>query len=318
MFSRRAGTALGVVVLLVLLSGFFGAFYTVDQSERAVLTTNGAYTATASPGLHFKVPFFQGVTHISIQQRATRWDCDHEGAACMQAYSRDQQPADLRVSVIWHALPDRMEQVYTQYGGDLDAVMSRLISPKASQAVKTVFGQYTAVSAVQNRAQFNATVNEAVRHDIDTDAPIVIDSVQVENIDYSDAYEQSVEARMLAEVEVQKRTQELEQQKIAAQITVTQAQAQADSQLAVARANAEATRIQGEATAAAIKARGDALRDNPGLVALTQAERWNGVLPVTMVPNGAVPMLDLTSALRPTTADTEPARGESTGSGSIN
>ncbi len=295
MFSRRIGMGTAIVAVLVLLSVIFGAFYTVDQSERAVLTTNGAYSATAAPGLHFKAPFFQSVTHISVQQRTTRWDCDHQGSACMQAYSRDQQPADLRVSVIWHALPDRMEQLYSQYGGDLDAVMNRLISPRASQAVKTVFGQYTAVSAVQNRAQFNAAVNDAVQHDIDTNAPIVVDSVQVENIDYSDAYEQSVEARMLAEVEVQKRTQELEQQKIAAQITVTQAQAQADSQLAVARANAEATRIQGEATAAAIKARGDALRDNPGLVALTQAERWNGVLPVTMVPNGAVPMLDLTA-----------------------
>jgi regulator of protease activity HflC (stomatin/prohibitin superfamily) len=318
MISRRIRMAGAILAFLVVFSAFFGGFYTVDQSERAVLTTNGAYTATAEPGLHFKVPFIQGVTHISIQQRATRWDCDHEGSSCMQAYSRDQQPADLRVSVIWHALPDRMEQIYTQYGGSLDAVMTRLISPKASQAVKTVFGQYTAVSAVQNRAQFNAAVNEAVQRDIDTNAPIIVDSVQVENIDYSDAYEQSVEARMLAEVEVQKRTQELEQQKIAAQITVTQAQAQADSQLAVARANAEATRIQGEATAAAIKARGDALRDNPGLVALTQAERWNGVLPVTMVPNGAVPMLDLTNALRPSTVDTMPAGAESFSSGSTN
>src|SRR4029079_17887326 len=98
---------------------------------------------------HFKVPFFQGVTHISIQQRATRWDCDHEGAAGIQSCPGEQQPPDLRVSVIWHALPDRMEQVYTQYGGDLDAVMSMLISPKASPDVKHGFCHYPGVSAVQ-------------------------------------------------------------------------------------------------------------------------------------------------------------------------
>jgi regulator of protease activity HflC (stomatin/prohibitin superfamily) len=166
-----------------------------------------------------------------------------------------------------------------------------LIARKAPQEVKTVFGQFTAISAVQERARFNQEVGDAVRGAIDLNAPIAIDSVQIENIDYSEAYEQSVEARMLAEVEVQKRQQELDQEKIAAQIAVTKAQGEADSQLAKAQANAEATRIQGEATADAIRARGAALRDNPTLVALTQAERWDGVLPRMMVPAGSVPIL---------------------------
>ena len=39
--------------------------------------------------------------------------------------------------------------------------------------------------------------------------------------------------------------------------------------------------------------RGDALRDNPGLVALTQAEKWDGQLPRTMLPGGSIPMLNL-------------------------
>lgn len=288
---------LGIGVIFILTI-FFGSWYTIDQSERGILTTNGAYSATSEPGLHFKIPMVQAITQVSIQQKATRWDCT-EDTACMHAYSRDQQPAELRVSVLWHAMPDRMEQIYTQYGGDLDVVMSRIIATKAPQAVKTVFGQFTAASAVQERARFNDAVAAAVARDIDNDAPILIDSVQVENIDYSDAYEQSVESRMLAEVEVQKRTQELAQQKIAAQITVTQAQAQADSQLAVATANAKAVRIQGEATAAAIKARGDALKENPGLVALTQAERWDGRLPTTMLPNSSIPMLNVTTASVP-------------------
>ena len=34
-----------------------------------------------------------------------------------------------------------------------------------------------------------------------------------------------------------------------------------------------------------------ALGTNPNLVTLTQAERWDGKLPVTMVPGGALPML---------------------------
>lgn len=51
--------------------------------------------------------------------------------------------------------------------------------------------------------------------------------------------------------------------------------------------------MAGEAEAAAIDAKGRALKDNPQLVDLVQAERWDGVLPTTMVPGGSVPMVTL-------------------------
>jgi hypothetical protein len=98
--------------------------------------------------------------------------------------------------------------------------------------------------------------------------------------------------------------QNLAREKVQADIKVTQAQAGADSMLAQARAQAEATRVQatadaerielrGNAEAKAIHARGQALSANPALVTLVQAERWDGKLPTTMVPGGAVPMLGL-------------------------
>jgi hypothetical protein len=45
--------------------------------------------------------------------------------------------------------------------------------------------------------------------------------------------------------------------------------------------------------AAAIKARAKVLGTNPNLVTLVQAERWNGVLPTTMVPGSAVPFVSV-------------------------
>jgi regulator of protease activity HflC (stomatin/prohibitin superfamily) len=125
--------------------------------------------------------------------------------------------------------------------------------------------------------------------------PIIVESVQIENIDFSDAYESSIEARMLAEVEVQKVRQNAEREKVQAEIAVIQAQAQADSKLAQAKADAEAITLRGNAEADAIKAKGAALRDNAGLIALTQAEKWNGQLPTTMVPDSTVPFMDMTT-----------------------
>ena len=121
--------------------------------------------------------------------------------------------------------------------------------------------------------------------------PVLIDSVQIENIDFSDAYEKSIELRMQAEVLVQTEKQNLEKEKVNAEIALTQAQGQANSALARARADAEATRLKGEAEAQAIEARAKALAQNVNLVELTKAERWNGVLPTTMIPNSTVPFI---------------------------
>lgn len=272
----------GFVALLVLVT-LGGSFYTIDQGERGVLLRNGAITGTAEPGLGFKTPFIDHVVGISVQSRAKVY----EG---VETYSRDQQLATLNLSVNYRLPPDQVENIYAQYGGE-EGLISRLIDRRVYEDVKTVFGQFNAASAIQERARLNAEVAKTIQDRVS--GPVIIESVQIEDVSFSAVYEQSIEARMLAEVEVQKRTQELAQQKVQAEITVTQAQAAADAQIAQATAQAEATRLAGEAEADAIRAKGDALRQNPELIRLTQAERWNGVLPTTMLPDGAVPFIDV-------------------------
>ncbi len=298
---------LGIVAVVVAATIIFGSWYTIDQGERGVILRTGAMVGTAEPGLHFKLPWIETVVKIPVTQQVTYWTCQN-GATCqsdehqqMQAYSQDQQPANMRVTISWHVPPEAVEKVYSEFGS-LTNLESRLVSRRAPQDVKTVFGKFTAASVIQNRAQFNADVQSAIEADIQ--GPIQVDSVQVENIDFSDAYVNSIEQRMLAEVEVQKLRQNAEREKVQAQITVTQAQAAADARRADAEAQADAVRLQaeadaqaiqlrGDAEAKAIKARGDALRDNPNLIFLTQAEKWNGQLPTTMLPNASVPMLNL-------------------------
>lgn len=62
---------------------------------------------------------------------------------------------------------------------------------------------------------------------------------------------------------------------------------------AAAKAEAEAITLRGNAEAEAVRVKGAALRDNPSLIGLVQAERWNGVLPTTMLPNSTVPFMEM-------------------------
>jgi regulator of protease activity HflC (stomatin/prohibitin superfamily) len=82
-------------------------------------------------------------------------------------------------------------------------------------------------------------------------------------------------------------------EKVQAEIAVTRARAEAEAAVARAEADARAIRLKGEAEAAAINARAQALASNPLMVDLIAAERWNGTLPQTMVPGGALPFLSM-------------------------
>lgn len=271
-----------VIAAIFGLMLLFGSWYTVDQGERGVHLRNGAVVGSAEPGLGFKVPIIDTIKRVSIQNLTVQYNG-------VQAYSKDQQTAVIRVSVSFHVPPADVIALYSEYGS-IEGLTNRLVDRQVPTQVENVFGQYTAISAVQSRVLFVQDVTNAIRKAVK--GPVVIDSVQIENIDFSDAYEKSIELRMQAEVLVQTEKQNLEKEKVNAEIAVTKAKGEADSSLARARADAESTRLKGEAQGDAIKAKAQALAQNDNLIELTKAERWNGVLPTTMIPNSTIPFLN--------------------------
>lgn len=283
----------GVLAAVLLLIVLFGSCYSVDQGEQAVVLRFGAVADVSGPGLHGKLPLVDSIRTISTRTEYVEWGLayDESGKATsdssMGCYSHDQQLANISVKVAYRVRPDAaaVRDLYSRFR-DVSTYANRIIIPRTQQAVKATFGQFTAVKVVQTRAQFNEQAEAAVRALIaeaaegDGGSLVIIDAVNFQNIDFSDAYEHAIEERMKAEVEVAKITQNLERERKQAEILVVQAEAKAKS-----------VRLAGEAAAAAIRARSDALRDSPRLVELTLAEKWDGKLPSTMVPSGAVPFL---------------------------
>ncbi|MGU3667975.1 SPFH domain-containing protein [Methylobacterium sp. A49B] len=271
---------------LVALSIVGGSFYTVDQRERVVLLTNGAVVGEADPGLHWKLPFVQSAVSISVESHRVEFDK-------MEAYSRDQQPAVMKLSVLYHVPTDRVSEVYSRFTSTAN-LEDRVVEPKVLEQSKNVFGQFDAVTAVQERVRLNAQMASAIHEAIGgMNAPIVIEAVQIEDIQFSPEYMRSIEQRMQASVEVDRLKQNALREKVQAEIVGTKAGAEANAIRQRAQAEADATKLRGDAEASAIRARAEALGSNPGLVALTQAERWDGKLPTTMVPGATMPMMNV-------------------------
>jgi regulator of protease activity HflC (stomatin/prohibitin superfamily) len=271
----------GGAVAIVLLVVLFSTYFTIDQGERGVILHWGAVVGEAEPGLHFKLPVITTVEKISVQIQKEGFEKTGDSDTRLQAYSRDQQPATIAMAVNYHVTD--ASAVYSQFGS-LPNMKSRIINSRAYEQLKNVFGQFDAADAIQKRALLNAEVFAAIRKSVS--GPVVIDSVQIEDISFSSQYESAVEARMQAVVKQQQAEADKQKRIIDADASAYEVKAAAD-------AKAHQIEVQGKAEAGAIQARGDALRNNPSLPTLVAAEKWNGVLPTTMVPGNSVPFVNV-------------------------
>lgn len=271
------------IVSAILLALVISGSYIINDRERGVILTNGKVTGIAEGGWHLKKPLIDTIVRIPVTNEAMKFDK-------LQAYSQDSQTAALRVSVSYHIQPSDVAEVYTKFGS-VQGLESKLIARQVPTQVENVFGQYTAANAVKKRAQFGLDVTKAIRDSIV--GPVIIDSVQVENIDFDDKYEDNIAEMMKKEVAIATQRNDTELKKAINEATVNQAKADAESQVAKATANAQAIRMTGDAEAYAIEVKAKALAQNQNLVDLTKAEKWNGVLPTTMVPGSTVPFLNV-------------------------
>src|SRR5690554_3976799 len=116
--SQRRLIVIGLVALLAVIIAFNG-FFTVDQGYRGVHLRLGAVVGIAEPGLGFKVPFIDRVVMLRTQTNSKLYEN-------METYSRDQQLAEVRMSVTYRLAPDLVDSVYATFGSE-EAMVSRLI-----------------------------------------------------------------------------------------------------------------------------------------------------------------------------------------------
>ncbi len=278
--SRPSRLAKGVVGLLGAWL-VASSFYTIDQGERGVLLRFGKVIGVEDSGLHFKIPFVDAVKKMTV--RTVKWTLP------TAVYSKDIQGAEVKISLNFHLNPSSVGSIYANAGLSYD---EKLILPQLLSVSKDVFGKYNAVSIVQAREELSKEICKALEAKF-SPMGIIIESVQLENIDFSDSYEKSVEERMKAEVEVQKVKQNLEREKINADMLRAKAQGEADAKIAQAEANAKSIELVGRAEAEAIRAKSDAMKANPDYIRMLQAEKWDGRLPQSIVPSSSVPILKL-------------------------
>ena len=158
------------------------------------------------------------------------------------AYSKDGQTMELEVFLQYQVQSENIMKIATEYGS-LEALQSR-IETQTIEKTKAVMSSDIAMNIIQKRAEFSTNVSEAVREGISADYYVNVKDVVLTNIDFTDEFEKSVEAKVIAEQEKQaaitKAEGELEVAKLDAQKKIEAARGDAEAQKIVAQATAEA------------------------------------------------------------------------------
>jgi regulator of protease activity HflC (stomatin/prohibitin superfamily) len=254
---------LGVLVLVVLLglSAFFGAFYTVDSGERAIVKTFGSVSSVSEDGLHLKIPFIQSIVKVDIRTKKA-----HSPAS---AGTKDMQTVDAEVALNYHLDDKKLDVIYSKFGMDLE---DRIIEPRIQEVVKAVVAKYSADQLLSQRELVKNEVARQLKSSI-SQYSIIVEDIQITNFKFSASFNAAIESKQTAEQSALKAKNDLDRIKV-----------EAEQKIATAQAEAEAIKIQ----ASAIKEQGGS-----AYIALKFVEKWDGQLPTYTGASSPIPFMNM-------------------------
>ncbi len=243
MSAKGIAWLVGGIVLIALLL-ILDPFVQVAAGERAVVTHFGAVSGELGPGIHFLTPVTTAshIINVQTQKEATK----------ASAASSDLQSVSADIAVNYNVDPNKVTDLYTRIGDDYQ---TKVIDPAIQEVVKSVTANYSAEELITKRSQVTSDMEVALATKLQA-SDIIVSTVNIVDFNFSDTFNQAVEAKVTAQ-----------QNALAAQNKLQQVQFEAQQTVASAKAQAEAIQIQAQA----INSQGGA-----DYVLLKEIEKWNG------------------------------------------
>ncbi len=245
---KRQQSILGFIVAIICILGIIcipSSFHTVNAGEIAVVKHLGEARNVRTAGTYFD--FWITDEYLIYDAKVQNMEI---GA---QAYSKDAQTMDIAMTVQYQIDETKAIDIANEYG--TIEVLANRIESIATEKAKATLSSYSAMEIIETRASISPKVEEIIQKAVTEEYCVDIVAVVLTNIDFSDAFEKTVEDKMIAEQEklkaqYEKETaivnaeKELEVAKLAAQAKIEKAKADAQAQVEVATAEAEAIKLK--------------------------------------------------------------------------
>ena len=288
---KIATIATAAFLAIIVAAGIYMSMVTVDKGHVGVVAHwSAVQPKPLDPGLHFVTPFRTGVTEMSTKLGTYE-------VAGEKALSKDLQVVTTTISV-QRSLVGPVAPVVLDNIGSVHDLDETVINPAIQESLKAVSARYTAEELVTKRDSVKTEVTQAIKDYIaatlaekDIEGALHIANVAIEDFSFSAQFDKSIEAKVTAQQQALEAVNKKKER-------ITNAEAMYEE--AIRQADAEAYRITKEsiAKAEAIDREAQALQDNPDLLRLRAAEKWNGELPVfnsgDQSGTGVVPFVNVT------------------------
>lgn len=235
-----AGAAAAAFILFLLIPF---SFHTVNAGEIAVVKHLGEARTVRTAGTYFDFWITEKYDHYDSKVQNLNINA--------HTYSKDGQSMLILINVQYQMDTARALEIANNYGS-LEALSVKIANVTEGRA-KAVLSNYSAMTIIETRADVSVKVEEAVKDAIDKDYYAYINTVVLTNIDFTDAFEKTVEDKMIAEQEKLKAQYEKETAIINADKELEVAKKQAEAKIEVAKADAEAQKLIASAEAYATK-----------------------------------------------------------------
>ncbi|MGD0625188.1 MAG: prohibitin family protein [Thermodesulfobacteriota bacterium] len=257
-----------LILLIIILIVVWGTFVIVPAGHRGVALWWGSVEKRImGEGLNFKVPIAERVIKVDVKVQPHPFKE-------IDASSKEYQMVKMTGMMNFHIDPAYVNDLYQKVGLDF---ADKVIDPAFNDFVKEVVPTYPIGEILPKREEIRKRAMTKLGDNL-LRYHIIVDDIYFANIRFSPEYEGAVEAKQVAQQQVETQKQVLAQREIEAQQKVATAKGEAESILVVAQGQAKAN---------------DALSRSisPILVQYKGIEKWNGILP--QVSGGAVPFIDL-------------------------
>lgn len=272
----RIIACVAVIIFLIIL--ILSCFTSVPAGFTGVPVTFGKVADyTMDSGFHVKSPFTKV---IKMDNRIQKHSIE------MNAFSKDIQETAVVYTINYQISKNDAMTIYRTIGKEY---FDTVIAPNISEAVKTATAHYTAEGLINNRDKL-ATEIEEILKDLLEQYNIIVVGTAIEDLDFTDAFTNAVEAKQVAQQNKLRATIEQEQATIEeekkAERAIIAANAEAEQSIIAAQADLEVVKIQADAALYAGERESqmnqriaEALTDE--LINYYWIKQWDGKLPTT-------------------------------------
>ncbi len=263
---RIGGKTLAVIIVVFFL--LWGTFVIIPAGHRGVVLLWGSVEKRVmGEGLNFKLPLAERVIKVDVRVQPHPF-------REIDAASKEYQAVLLTGMMNFHIDPAYVNELYQKVGSDF---APKVIDPAFNDFIKEVVPTYTVQEILPKREEIRKTAMAKLGGNLSR-YHIIVDDIYLSNIRFGADYERAIEAKQVAQQQVETQKQVLAQREIEAKQKVASAKGEAESTVIVAEGMAKGNEVLARSI-------------SPLLVQYKSIEKWNGVLP--QVSGGAYPFVNL-------------------------